>query len=42
LKLRYLKRDQIYNESTKFELPEKDTFYGLCSGNVLMARDNSG
>lgn len=26
MKLRYLKRDQIYNENAKFELPEKDIF----------------
>ena len=33
------KRDQIYNESAKFELPEKMLFYGLCSSNALIDRD---
>ncbi|WXG21205.1 hypothetical protein VBZ67_01845 [Campylobacter concisus] len=42
MKLRYLKRDQIYNESAKFELPEKMRFYSLCPCDVLMARDNRG
>ena len=33
------KRDQIYNESAKFEQPEKMLFYGLCSSNALIDRD---
>jgi len=39
LKIRYLKRDQIYNKSAKIKLLEKDTFYGLCSGDALIDRD---
>ncbi|WP_265094386.1 hypothetical protein [Campylobacter concisus] len=42
MKLRYLKRDQIYNENAKFELPEKDIFFMVYFCDVLMARDNGG